>query len=123
MADQPSPFQFDDIPLDEARRMGRGPRMAPMLYDTIRQKLQTLSHEAVRIQLSPEITPTRMKNYLLYIAHELNVPITIRRVPGGLIFWRTTDEDVKQAKDIRGRLQTAQRARQGPRARGRRRRY
>ena len=45
--------------------MGRGPRMAPMLYDTIRQKLQTLSHEAVRIHLALEVTPTRMKNYLL----------------------------------------------------------
>jgi hypothetical protein len=31
MADQPSSFQFEDVPLDEARRMGRGPRMEPML--------------------------------------------------------------------------------------------
>jgi hypothetical protein len=40
MADQPSSFQFEDVPLDEARRMGRGPRMEPMLYDTLRQKIQ-----------------------------------------------------------------------------------
>jgi hypothetical protein len=111
MADQPSPFQFDDIPIDEARRLGRGPRMEPMLYDTLRQKIQTLSSEAVRIHLGPEITPTRMKNYLLHIARELNVPITIRRVSGGVLFWRSTD-DVQQTKEIRGRLQTAQRSRQ-----------
>jgi hypothetical protein len=49
MADQPSPFQFDDIPLDEARRMGRGPRMEPMLYETLRTKLQSLSSEEVTL--------------------------------------------------------------------------
>ena len=111
MADQPSPFQFDDIPIDEARRLGRGPRMEPMRYDTLRQQIQTLSSEAVRIHLGPEITPTRMKNYLLHIARELNVPITIRRVSGGVLFWRSTD-DVQQTKEIRGWLQTAQRSRQ-----------
>ena len=39
MADQAPSFQFEDVPLDEARRMGRGPRMEPMLYDTLRQKM------------------------------------------------------------------------------------
>jgi hypothetical protein len=85
--------------------------MEPMRYDTLRQQIQTLSSEAVRIHLGPEITPTRMKNYLLHIARELNVPITIRRVSGGVLFWRSTD-DVQQTKEIRGRLQTAQRSRQ-----------
>jgi hypothetical protein len=63
MADQLPTFQFEDIPLDEARRMGRGPRMEPMLYDTLRHKIQSLSSEATRIRLGPEITPQRMKNY------------------------------------------------------------
>jgi len=61
MADQSSPVQFEDVPLDEARRMGRGPRMEPMLYDTLRQKIQSLSSEATRIHLGPEIRPERMK--------------------------------------------------------------
>jgi hypothetical protein len=52
MADPPSPFQFEDVPLDEARRMGRGPRMEPLLYETLRQKIQTLSSDAVRMALS-----------------------------------------------------------------------
>jgi hypothetical protein len=39
MAEPPPPIQFEDVPLDEARRMGRGPRMEPMLYDTLRQKI------------------------------------------------------------------------------------
>jgi hypothetical protein len=105
MADQPSPFQFEDVLLDEARRMGRGPRMEPMLYETLRQKIQTLSSEAVRIRLGPEITPTRMKNYLLHIARELNVPITIRRVPGGLLFWRSREVDRQPAHGSADRRQ------------------
>jgi hypothetical protein len=105
MADQSSPFQFDDVPLEEARRMGRGPRMEPMLYDTLRQKIQSLSTEAVRIRLGPEITPQRMKRYLLHIARELRVPVTVRRVPGGLLFWRSSDEDLQQAQETASRLQ------------------
>jgi N-carbamoylputrescine amidase len=34
MADPSSPIEFEDVPLDEARRMGRGPRMEPILHDT-----------------------------------------------------------------------------------------
>src|ERR671925_1852508 len=104
MSDQPSPFQFDDIPLEEARQMGRGPRMEPMLYDTLRQKIQSLSGEAVRIHLGPEIAPQRMTRYIRAIAHELNVPVTVRRVPGGLLFWRSTEEDRQQAQETASRL-------------------
>ena len=95
MADEIPTFQFEDVPLDEARRMGRGPRMEPMLYDTLRQKIQALASEAVRIHLGPEIRPERMKNYLLCIARELNMPITVRRVPGGVIFWRSSELDAR----------------------------
>jgi hypothetical protein len=120
MADELPTFQFEDVPLDEARRMGRGPRMEPMLYDTLRQKIQSLSSEAVRIHLGPEIRPERMKNYLLRIARELNVPITVRRVPSGVIFWRSSEEDLQQAQETASRLHPAQR--QGPAHRGRRKR-
>jgi hypothetical protein len=109
MTDQPAPFQFEDVPLEEARLMGRGPRMEPMLYDTLCQKIQTLSSEAVRIHLGPEITPNRLKNYLLRIARELNVPVTVRKVPGGVLFWRSSEEDLQQAQETADRLQTAQR--------------
>jgi hypothetical protein len=95
MADPSSPIEFEDVPLDEARRMGRGPRMEPMLYDTLRQKIQALSSEATRIRLGPEITSQRMKNYILRIARDLDVPVTVRRVPGGVIFWRSSEEDLQ----------------------------
>jgi hypothetical protein len=83
--------------------------MEPMLYDTLRQKIQALSSEAVRIHLGPEIRPERMKNYLLRIARELNVPVTVRRVPGGVIFWRASKEDLQQAQETSSRLQTGRR--------------
>jgi hypothetical protein len=100
MAQQPSPIQFEDVPLDEARRMSRGPRMEPMLYETLRQKIQSLSSEAVRIHLGPDITPQRMKSYLLRIARELDVPVTVWRVPGGVIFWRSSDKVSSRPKRL-----------------------
>ena len=39
MANESSPLQFEDIPLDEAQRMGRGPRMDPALYQAIKEKI------------------------------------------------------------------------------------
>jgi hypothetical protein len=91
--------------------MGRGPRMETMLYDTLRNKIQTLSAEATRVRLGPEIRPERMKNYILRIACELNVPVTVRKIPGGVVFWRSTDADRHQANESAERLQGAQRGR------------
>jgi hypothetical protein len=109
MAEERPIIGFEDIPLDEARRMGRGLRMEPMLYDTLRTKIQALSDQATRIRLGPEIRPERMKSYILHIARELDVPVTVWRVPGGVIFWRSSDEDIQQAQETASRLQTAQR--------------
>jgi hypothetical protein len=120
MAEQPPPFQFDDIPLDEARRMGRGPRMDPQLYRELRTRISSLSDHAVRMTVPDGTNPTTMKNRILRVARELGIPVTLRRVSGGLLFWRSTDEDVQQAKDVAGRLQTARRRPQ-TRPRGRRR--
>ena len=119
MADPSSPIEVEEVPLDEGRRMGRGLRIEPMLYNTLRQKIQSLSSEAVRIHLGPQISPVRMKRYIQAIARELNVPLTIRRVPGGVIFRRSSKEDLQQAKDVGARLQTDQR-RQKARPTGRR---
>src|SRR5919205_299515 len=105
MPEPSSPIEFEDVPLEEARRMGRGPRMEPMLYDTLRQKLQALTTDATRIRLGPEISPTRMRHYLLRLARELDIPITVRRVLGGVLFWRSTDEDLQQAREVASRLQ------------------
>ena len=120
MAEQPSPIQFEDIPLDEARRMGRGPRMDPELYNALKQKIQSLDDTAARLTLPEGTRPTTMKNRILRVAAELSMPLTIRRVPGGLLFWRSTDEDLQQAKEVSARLQTAQQRPQA-RPRGRRR--
>ena len=121
MADDSHGLEFEDIPLEDARRMGRGPRMEPLLYDTLRTKIHALSTEATRIRLGPEIRPARMKNYLLRMARELNVPVTVRMVPGGVVFWRTTEEDQEQAQAVSQRLRATRATPQAPR-RGRPRR-
>ena len=106
MADYSTPIHFEDIPLDEARRMGRGPRMNPELYRALQQKLQLLGNTATRITTNDGTSPATMKNRILRVAAEVGVTVTIRKVPGGLMFWRSTDEDIQQAKDVAGRLRT-----------------
>jgi signal transduction histidine kinase len=120
MAEEPPGIEFEDIPLEDARRMGRGPRMEPLLYDTLRQKIQSLADHAVQIRLGPEITQQRMRRYIQRIAHELNVPVTVRRIAGGVIFWRSTEEDQQQAQEAAKRLHGVRHNRS--RARGSRRR-
>jgi hypothetical protein len=121
MAEDRSPIQFEDVPLEEARRMGRGPRMDPELYQELRARMQSLSDTALRLTIPNGTSLASMKNRIRSVAAELDIPVTIRRVPGGLIFWRSTDEDIQVAKEVGARLQTAQRRPQA-RPRGRRRR-
>jgi hypothetical protein len=121
MAQQPSPIHFEDIPLAQARTMGRGPRMDPQLYQELRTRMQSLSNQAVRMALPDGTSLAAMKNRIRSVAVELNMPVTIRRVPGGLLFWRSTDEDLQQAKEVGARLQSTRQPRQATR-RGRRRR-
>jgi precorrin-4 methylase len=109
MAEQPPSIQFEDVPLEEARRMGRGPRMDPELYHAFKEKIQSLDNTATRITIPEGTSPTTMKNRLLRVAAELRIPLTIRKVPGGLLFWRSTAEDLAQAKEFAQRLQPAQR--------------
>ena len=104
MVQQSPPIQFDDIPLDEARRLGRGPRIDPALYRALQQKIQLLGNTAVRMTIPEGTSPTTMKHRILRVAAELGMPVSIRKVPGGLLFWRSTDEDRTQANEIAQRL-------------------
>jgi hypothetical protein len=106
MADQSLPLQFEDIPLDEARRMGRGPRMDAQLYQELRTRIQSLLDQAVRMTIPEGTRQSTMKNRILRVAAELAVPVTVRRVPAGVIFWRSSDEDIQQAQEAASRLRT-----------------
>jgi hypothetical protein len=101
MAQQPPPIHFEDIPLAQARTMGRGPRIAPELYHAFKDKIQSLDNIATRATLPEGTSPTTMKNRILRVAAALNMLVTIRRVPGGLLFWRSTDDDLTQAQRSR----------------------
>jgi hypothetical protein len=121
MAEPPPGIPFEDIPLEEARTMGRGPRMDPVLHQALSTRVQSLSDQAVRMTVPEGTHPTTMKNRILRVAAEFKVPVSIRKVPGGLLFWRSTDDDLQQAKEVAHRLQSAQQKRKA-RPRGRRRR-
>jgi hypothetical protein len=109
MAEPLPPIHFEDIPLAQARILGRSPRMDPELYRAFKEKIQSLDTTATRFTLPEGTNLTTMKNRLLRVAADLGVPVTIRKVTGGLLFWRSTDDDVQQAKEVAGRLQTGQR--------------
>jgi hypothetical protein len=106
MAQQPQTIHFEDVPLAEARTMGRGPRMDPELYHALHQKLQALDNSATRMTIPEGTSSATLKNRILRVAAVLDIPVTIRKIPGGLLFWRSTDEDVQQAKEMAGRLRT-----------------
>jgi hypothetical protein len=109
MAQHVPPIHFEDIPLAQARTMGRGPRMDPALYQAFKEKLQFLDNTATRVTLPEGTSSTTMKNRLLRVDAELGIAVTVRKVPGGLLFWRSTAEDLKQAKGVAQRLQPARR--------------
>jgi hypothetical protein len=120
MAQQLPSIHFEDIPLAHARTIGRGLRMDPELYQAFKEKIESLGNAATRLTLPEGLSPTTMKNRILRVATELGIPVTIRKVPGGLLFWRSTAEDLEQAKAVAQRLQPAQRkgrARPGQRRR------
>ena len=111
MAESKPQIQFEDVPIEIARAIGRGPRMDPGLYHTLKEKLQSLDNTATRLTVPEGTTSTTMKNRILRVAADLKIPVTVRKIPGGLLFWRSTDEDLHQAKEVASRLQTGQQQR------------
>jgi hypothetical protein len=118
VAQRASAIEYEDVPLDEGRRMSRGSRLDPAIDSAFKQTIPSLDHPATRMTIPEGTRPTTMNNRLLRIAAELGMPVTIRRVPGGLLFCHFTNEDLKHAKEVASRLQTAHRER--PRVRRRR---
>ena len=74
MPEPSSPIQFEDMPLDDARCLSCGPRLEPLLDDSVRKhshSLSTGSPEATRSHLGSKITPARMNRYFRCIARDL----------------------------------------------------
>jgi hypothetical protein len=80
----------------------------PELYQQLRTRLQSLSDQAVHMTIPNGTSPTAMKSRILRVAAEHGLPVTIRRVSGGILFWRSSDADIHQAQEVAHRLQTAQ---------------
>ena len=81
MAQRPPTIEFEDVLLDEARRMSRGPRMDAELYHALKEKIQALNTTAARMSLSEGTSPTTMKNRILRVAVELKIPSRSAKSP------------------------------------------
>ena len=77
MAQQRPTITFEDIPLEQARGMSRGPRMDPELYDALKEKIPSLRTTATRMALPDGTSSTTMKSRILRVAGELKIPVTI----------------------------------------------
>ncbi|HSF30692.1 MAG TPA: hypothetical protein VLK82_09520 [Candidatus Tectomicrobia bacterium] len=109
MAQRKPTITFEDIPLDNAHRMTRGPWIDPELDLARKQNIQALDNTTARLTIPEGMSTATMKNCILRVAAELGIRVSIRKVPGGLLFWRSTKADLQQAKEVAQRLQTAQR--------------
>jgi hypothetical protein len=74
--------------------------MDPELYHALRGKIQSPDNTATRITIPEGTGPTTLKNRIPRVAAELGMPVTIRRVAGSLLFWRSIDENLQQAREI-----------------------
>jgi hypothetical protein len=70
----------------------------PELSNAFKGKILALSTTATCMPLSEGTNATTMNNCLLCVAAELNVPIAVGKVPEDLLFWRSADDDLQQAK-------------------------
>jgi hypothetical protein len=61
MPQRPPTVEFDDVPLDEARRLSQGPRMDPELYHALKQNIQSLDNNATHGTLPEDTNPTSIK--------------------------------------------------------------
>jgi len=109
MPPAPPPLLFEELPLLQARTLGRGPWLDPVLHQALREQMAALSTRAVRMRLPRGVNTQTMRARILRVARELQVPVTVRRVADGVIFWRSTPEDLAQAQAVAARLPGAQR--------------
>jgi hypothetical protein len=105
---RPPTIECEDVPLDEARRMSRGPRMDPELSHALKEKIESLDNTAARLTIPEDVSTATMKNRILRVAAELGIPVTVGKVPGGMLFWRSTEEDLQQATEVAARLKGTQ---------------
>jgi hypothetical protein len=71
--------------------------------------MQSLDNTVTRVTCPDDVRLNTMNNRLVRVAAELNIPVTICRVPQALLCWRSADEDLPQAHQGSTRLQAAQR--------------
>jgi hypothetical protein len=114
MTQRPPTIACEDVPPDQARRMSRGSRMDSERYHTLTQYIPMLDTTGARMPPLERLNLVTMRSRILHLATELSIPITMRKIPRGLLFWRSTDEGLHQPKDVAQRRHTGQRTSRSP---------
>jgi hypothetical protein len=81
--------------------------MDPERYHALKENIQLLSQTAIRTTIPEGTNRTTMKNRIHRRAAEQGMPVTVRKILGDLLCWRSTAEDLHQAQPVVVRLQPA----------------
>ena len=71
---------------------------------TLTQNLPSPDHTTTHLTIPEGRSATPLKNRILRVAAAREMPVTVRQIPGGLIFWRSTDQDLQQAEAVVAQL-------------------
>jgi hypothetical protein len=88
----------------------------------MKETIASLDNTTARLKIPEDMSTATMNRRILRVAAEIGMPVTICRDPGGLLFWRSTDEDCQQAEEVVQRLQLARKSARTTRRGTRRRR-
>jgi hypothetical protein len=75
MADRSYSIHFDDIPLEQARRMDRSPDVDSAHYNALKENVQLLGHTAALLTIPAGTSPITMKNRIICVVAEIGMPV------------------------------------------------
>jgi hypothetical protein len=88
----------------EAQMANADTRMDPSIDSAFKQNIPSLDHTATYMTIPESTAPTTMKQRIILLAAERDTLVPIRRVPGGLLCWQSTDRVLQHTKAVEPRL-------------------
>jgi len=102
-------FNVRYMPVNEAKMMGRAARMDPDFYSALEEEITNLIDKAAVIDIPPGMNYMRMKLRLVRVAKDLDIQLTVRKARNGIVFWKTTPEELAANEALAKRLQGGRR--------------
>jgi hypothetical protein len=106
-------WQFEPLPIDEARGLAYASRMDGAEYSMLREQFTLLVEDKIasmRITPPPAVSYQKVRHHCLQVAKNLAVAITVRRAPGGhIVCWKATAQEL-ETREQRGAALQSRRA-------------